>query len=66
VALFKSRGGRITAETMKIDFLGTLPFDPGVVKACDEGALVTAAGDKGPFKDALDQVVGAIEGKLGT
>jgi Mrp family chromosome partitioning ATPase len=66
VALFKSRGGRITAETMGIDFLGTLPFDPGLVKACDEGALVTAADDKGPFTDALDHVVGAVEGKLGT
>ncbi len=66
VALFKSQGGRITAETMGIDFLGTLPFDPGLVKACDQGALVTAADDKGPFTDALDRVVGAMEGKLGT
>ena len=64
VELFKSHGGRVTAETMQIDFLGTLPFDPGLVKACDEGTLITAGDDKGPFVDALDGVVGAIVAKL--
>ena len=35
--LFKSGGGRATADQMGISFLGTLPFDPSVVKACDAG-----------------------------
>lgn len=64
VELFKSSGGRITAETMGVAFLGTLPFDPQVVKACDEGTPVAAGGHGGPFVKALDNVVQAIVSKL--
>jgi Mrp family chromosome partitioning ATPase len=63
VELFKSRGGRVTAEAMGVDFLGTLPFDPNVVKACDEGTPIAAAGG-GSFVNALDQVVRAVVAKL--
>ncbi|WP_319525582.1 Mrp/NBP35 family ATP-binding protein [uncultured Desulfosarcina sp.] len=64
VELFKSRGGRLTAETMGVNFLGTLPFDPKVVKACDEGTPIAAAGGDGDFVKALGQVVQAIVPKL--
>ena len=64
VELFKSRGGRVTAETMGVTFLGTLPFDSQVVKACDEGWPIAAAGRGGPFVEALDKVVQAIVGSL--
>jgi ATP-binding protein involved in chromosome partitioning len=64
VDLFKSRGGQITAETMGVNFLGTLPFDPQVVKTCDEGAPIAAGGHDGPFVNALDQVVRAIVSSL--
>jgi Mrp family chromosome partitioning ATPase len=64
VALFKSRGGRFTAETMGVAFLGTLPFDPQVVKACDEGAPMADRRDGGPFVDALNKVVQAVVGSL--
>jgi len=64
VDLFKSRGGQITAETMGVNFLGTLPFDPQVVKTCDEGTPIAAGGHAGPFVDALDQVVRAIVSSL--
>lgn len=37
LALFKSGGGEATAKRMDLPFLGTLPFDPQVVKACDAG-----------------------------
>ncbi|MGD9365677.1 MAG: Mrp/NBP35 family ATP-binding protein [Desulfobacteraceae bacterium] len=37
LALFKSGGGEATAKKMDLPFLGTLPFDPKVVKACDAG-----------------------------
>jgi Mrp family chromosome partitioning ATPase len=60
VELFKSRGGQLTAENMGVTFLGTLPFDPHVVKACDEGTPIAAGGQPGPFVNALDQVVQAI------
>ncbi len=62
--LFKSRGGRLTAETMGVTFLGTLPFDPQVVKACDDGAPVASSGNGGPFVKALDNVVQALTGNL--
>ncbi len=64
VELFKSRGGRTTAETMGVAFLGTLPFDPLVVKSCDKGSPIAAGDDTGPFVDALDKVVQDIIGRL--
>lgn len=64
VELFKSLGGRITAETMGVNFLGTLPFDPQVVKSCDAGTPIASAGHTGPFMDALDRVVQAITSRL--
>ena len=64
VALFKSQGGRLTAETMGVSFLGTLPFDPQVVKACDQGKPIAASGNGGAFVDALDKVVQGLIGQL--
>ena len=64
VELFKSRGGRRTAEAMGVPFLGTLPFDPLVVGACDNGSPIAAGGQDGPFNEALEAVVGAIVGRL--
>jgi Mrp family chromosome partitioning ATPase len=64
VALFKSSGGRVTAETMGVSFLGSLPFDPQVVKACDEGAPIAAGAQGGAFLEALNQVVQALVGNL--
>ncbi|MBT8339418.1 MAG: Mrp/NBP35 family ATP-binding protein [Desulfatitalea sp.] len=60
VSLFKSGGGQATATTMSVPFLGSLPFDPDVVKALDAGQpLQLSAVDK-PFSAALDKVVDAI------
>lgn len=64
IELFKSRGGRVTAETMGVAFLGTLPFDPQVVKACDEGRPIAGEDNSGPFATALDAVVQAICARL--
>lgn len=64
IELFKSRGGRVTAETMGVTFLGTLPFDSQVVKTCDEGSPIAAGGQGGAFVEALDEVVQAIVGSL--
>jgi ATP-binding protein involved in chromosome partitioning len=60
IELFKSRGGRFTAEAMGVAFLGSLPFDPEVVKACDNGAPIASGGDETPFTRALNDVVQAI------
>jgi Mrp family chromosome partitioning ATPase len=64
IELFKSRGGRLTAETAGVAFLGTLPFDPQVVKTCDDGTPIAAGNHSGPFVEALDTVVQAIVGRL--
>lgn len=64
VELFKSGGGRVTAETMGVTFLGTLPFDAQVVKACDEGSPIAAGGHGGAFVEALDKIVRAVLGNL--
>jgi hypothetical protein len=49
---------------MGVTFLGTLPFDPRVVKACDEGTPIAAGGQGGSFMEALDNIVQAIAGSL--
>jgi Mrp family chromosome partitioning ATPase len=64
IDLFKSQGGRLTAETMGVTFLGSLPFDPQVVKMCDEGTPIATQMTETPFVQALDKVVQAIVGKL--
>ena len=64
IDLFKSRGGRATAEAMRVPFLGSLPFDPGVVKTGDEGRPLAASGAQTPFVAALEQVLHAIVDKL--
>jgi ATP-binding protein involved in chromosome partitioning len=60
IELFKSGGGKRTAETMGIRFLGTVPFDPNVVKACDSGRPAAGEEDSGDFSRALGQCVNTI------
>ena len=64
IELFKSRGGKITADAMGVDFLGTLPFDSQLVKACDEGEPLVGKPQASPFSDALIEVVQAIVTRL--
>jgi ATP-binding protein involved in chromosome partitioning len=64
VELFKSKGGKLTADNMGVNFMGTLPFDPDVVKACDEGSPIAVKKKEGPFADALNQVVQAVVKRL--
>ena len=64
IDLFKSQGGRLTAETMGVTFLGSLPFDHQVVKTCDEGTPIATHITGTPFVQALDKVVQAIIGKI--
>ena len=64
IELFKSQGGRLTAENMGLTFLGSLPFDPQVVKMCDEGTPIATHATDTPFVQALDNVVQAIIGRL--
>ena len=60
IQLFKKDGGRLTAETMGIGFLGSLPFDSRVVKSCDEGKPIVLQNHSDGFAKALDEVVDNI------
>lgn len=64
LSLFKSGGGQATASQMSVPFLGTLPFDPDVVKACDAGEPLMLQQAQSPFLTAMDQVVEKIEDAL--
>lgn len=65
ISLFKSGGGRTTADQMEIPFLGGLPFDPKVVKAMDEGKPLQLKTENTPFIRALESVVDRIKSELG-
>ena len=60
LALFKSGGGQATATRMEVSFLGTLPFDPQVVKACDNGNAVELAVAAPSFMTAVESVAGKV------
>jgi Mrp family chromosome partitioning ATPase len=65
ISLFKSGGGKTTAEQMEIAFLGGLPFDPKVVKAMDEGKPLKLKTENTPFFSALEIVVDRLKSELG-
>ncbi len=60
LALFKSGGGQATASAMGVPFLGTLPFDHQVVKACDDGRPMGLHQTAASFAAAMTGVVGKI------
>jgi ATP-binding protein involved in chromosome partitioning len=64
IELFKCGGGERTANQMSIPFMGTIPFDPSVVKACDMGTPVLHHDTKGEFSKSLSKVIDFIEKKL--
>jgi ATP-binding protein involved in chromosome partitioning len=64
LALFKSGGGEATANRMEVPFLGTLPFDPQVVKACDSGQPKGLWESGAAFSDAMVGIVQKIVGSL--
>jgi predicted Fe-Mo cluster-binding NifX family protein len=55
--LFKQGGGERTAQAFNIPFLGSLPFDPQVVDAADQGQLVELGEEQSPFLEALRPLV---------
>jgi ATP-binding protein involved in chromosome partitioning len=60
VTLFKSGGGRLTAEQMEVPFLGTLPFDPQVVKAGDSGQPMAVKISAAAFTAGMTDIVRKI------
>jgi ATP-binding protein involved in chromosome partitioning len=64
IELFSCGGGERTARQMDIPFLGTIPFDSTVVKACDMGTPVLGQDSKGEFSKSLNEIVNLIEKRL--
>jgi ATP-binding protein involved in chromosome partitioning len=64
IALFKKGGGKATAEAMSVPFLGSIPFDPAMVLACDDGTPIMAKEGSTHISDAFNEVVKNIENRL--
>jgi Mrp family chromosome partitioning ATPase len=60
VDLFRKGGGQVTAEKMSVPFLGTIPFDQSMVKACDEGEPVMSKPANSPFHQAFGAIVDKV------
>jgi ATP-binding protein involved in chromosome partitioning len=55
--LFKKGGGQSAAEEFGVPFLGSLPFDPGIVRGGDDGVHRIVAEPEGQTAEAFDTVV---------
>jgi Mrp family chromosome partitioning ATPase len=57
IELFKSGGGQATADEMDVAFLGSIPFEPKVVQACDSGKPVLNEDGTDGFTTALGDII---------
>ena len=55
--LFKKGGGQSAAEEFGVPFLGSLPFDPGIVRGGDDGVHRIVVEPEGQTAEAFDTVV---------
>jgi Mrp family chromosome partitioning ATPase len=65
IDLFSRGGGKVTAERMSVPFLGTVPFDQNVVKACDAGKPIMNDDQESAFSAAFQQIVDRIVQETG-
>ncbi len=67
VPVFGEGGGRRVAARMGAPFLGSVPIDPQVVRACDEGAPFVRALPDSPatraFRDAMEPIAALGRGE---
>jgi ATP-binding protein involved in chromosome partitioning len=64
ICLFKSGGGQDTAQKMQVPFLGSLPFDPKVVRILDEGRPMDLPSEAPVFYKAIEGVAESILSSL--
>ncbi len=62
--IFKSGGGASAAEELEVPFLGSLPFDPGIVRGGDDGVHRIIAEPDGSTAEAFDLIVKNILSEL--
>jgi ATP-binding protein involved in chromosome partitioning len=63
--LFKSASGEKSIQSLGLNLIGSLPFDPQIVKAADSGRLTEVDTSTSPFFKSLDQVVHSILTSVG-
>jgi ATP-binding protein involved in chromosome partitioning len=63
--IFKHGGGRKTAESLHVPFLGEIPLDPKVVIGGDEGRPIVAADPQSPVTEAYLRIAEEIVRQLG-
>jgi len=65
IDLFKTGGGRRAAQDLGVPFLGSVPFDPAMVNAGDDGRIFVLENPSAPpssaIKAALDAVLQGIK-----
>lgn len=64
IPIFRTGGGSRTSETMKIPFLGELPFDPKVVEGGDRGKPIIEESHDSPFAGAVGRFAQAVLARL--
>lgn len=60
IELFPAGGGERTAKQAGIPFLGSIPMDPDVIRACDQGHPVMKFAPNSPFAKAMAKVIDNI------
>ena len=60
IPIFRTGGGRKTADAMKVRFLGELPFDPKVMEGADRGEPVLDSDGDTPFVRAVAEFVASV------
>jgi len=63
IELFPPGGGEVAARRAQIPFLGSIPFDKVMVRACDEGRPVAEFAPDSAFAKAMDKIVEQIIAK---
>ena len=60
IPLFRSATGDKSVQSLGLKIIGSLPFDPQIVEAADNGRLTDVDTAASPFFQALNQVVDAV------
>lgn len=61
IDIFGSGGGKKASEELKVPFLGSIPLDPEVRRAGDEGRpFILARGENNPTREAVDRVMESL------
>jgi Mrp family chromosome partitioning ATPase len=60
ISLFKEGGGEKIAREMDVPFLGTIPIDPNIVEATDDGSIYVKQFPNSPATKAIKEIVEKI------